>query len=285
MGARDRAGRSVQDKIETQEQEQEQTLEEPKYEGPASLDERVTELSLTQQQLVESHNRVEMLIEGLEEKLTDFGQTVIDQKIVKLQSGREVSSREMDGYAIAAKTQSKIEGMTSGFDGLAKTVNAKHTINVDSDKIAELIDQRLNGRIDRIVEARNKHFEETLRSQETRVEALGDEKVSQATRRLELAAEALESFNGARSGWVLGRFAMALLPLAITSAVIALALGVVGYVFGVGPLYGWAWDSFRAADAVSHKALIAVGTFASTVLALLTAVWGGKKIYKYYDSW
>ncbi|WP_342319451.1 hypothetical protein [Corynebacterium mayonis] len=74
------------------------------------------------------------------------------------------------------------------------------------------------------------------------------------------AERRLEALEG-RLGWTaVGRFCLALLPLFASLLLVGGLVWGLGSMLGIGPLFGWAWDSFAAASLWWAKALIAVGT-------------------------
>ena len=54
---------------------------------------------------------------------------------------------------------------------------------------------------------------------------------------------------------------------------------------GLGPLLGWAWDSFAAASAWWAKALIALAALGGCALFAWLLWWLGKKLYEIYRGW
>ena len=76
------------------------------------------------------------------------------------------------------------------------------------------------------------------------------------------AERRLAALEGKVAWTAVGRMCLALLPLAATLLVLGgLTMGT-AQALGLGPLLGWAWSSFAAAQVWWHKALIALATLA-----------------------
>lgn len=58
----------------------------------------------------------------------------------------------------------------------------------------------------------------------------------------------------------ISRLALAVLPLFASLLLVGGLVWGLGTMFGIGPLFSWAWASFSAASLWWAKALIAVGT-------------------------
>lgn len=169
---------------------------------------------------------------------------------------------------------------------LKKVVGNGRTVRIDVDRLNEQAVRILDQRLTKAVEAPVQRVESTLDGFEQRVSALGTEKVSEATQRLdqtlakaEDVVEAvgrserrLEALEGRHTWTALGRLCLALVPLAAVLLVIGgLTMGVF-YALGFGPLLGWAWGSFTAASTWWAKALIALATLGG-VAAFTWVVW------------
>ncbi len=158
--------------------------------------------------------------------------------------------------------QSQLTTTTTALDELTKVVGNGRTVKMDIDRLNEYAVRVLDQRLARAVDAPVKRVESTLEGFEQRVSAMGAEKVSEATQRLdqtlakaEYVAEAvghserrLETLEGRQAWTALGRLCLALVPLAAVLLVIGgLTMGVF-HALGFGPLLGWAWGlSWRRA--------------------------------------
>lgn len=64
----------------------------------------------------------------------------------------------------------------------------------------------------------------------------------------------------------ISRLGLAVLPLFASLLLVGGLVWGLGSMFGIGPLFGWAWASFTAAEMWWAKALIALGTLAGAGL-------------------
>lgn len=182
--------------------------------------------------------------------------------------------------------------MTAGVEKLAAEVHKKSYIEVDQSKVANAIAQRIEKGFDEKIEESAQRFQETLKAQQVRVEALGEAKLAGVTAQLAEAQKAVQQYQtivtklGRGLTWSgVGSVALALIPFAIAGLALATLLGLGSQILGIGPLLGWAWDSFWAAQLWWHKALIGAGIGASLYGAywLLRAM--GRKLADTYKGW
>lgn len=82
-----------------------------------------------------------------------------------------------------------------------------------------------------------------------------------------------------------GRLGLALLPLAVVMLVLGgLTLGAF-HALGIGPLLGWAWDSFAAASLWQEKVFIALGALGG-IAGFGWLVWiGVRKVADVIRGW
>ena len=76
-----------------------------------------------------------------------------------------------------------------------------------------------------------------------------------------------------------GRLALAVLPLFAALILVGSLVWGFGSIFGIGPLFSWAWASFSAASLWWHKVLIAVGTLGGAALFLWIVLRTARWIY------
>lgn len=212
------------------------------------------------------------------------GQLASSEAVI-LPNGDKVSRADLGAYSMMTALQSEMKGMTATAEKLAAEVHKKAHITVDQSLVADAIAQRIEkGLVQR--------FEASQEAREARVEALGEAKVLEATNRIEAAHKAVQRYENiaAKLGrgltWSgVGRVALALIPFAIAGLTLATLLGLGGEVLGIGPLFGWAWDSFNAAQLWWHKVLIAAGTLAGAAGVLWMVRVMGRKLAETYRGW
>ena len=176
--------------------------------------------------------------------------------------------------------------MVSSCDHLAKEVRQRGTVRINTDKLTQHCLDVLDRRLAVAVEGPLQSVEHRLDGLEGRVSSLGAKEISRAvgeverlTTKTDELTEAMRDAElridrlSARVTWVsAGRMCLALLPLAVVLLVVgSLTMGAF-HALGMGPLLGWAWASFAAAQAWWAKALIALGTL-SCVAAFAWLVW------------
>ena len=222
----------------------------------------------------------------IEKTLSVVAKQLSASGLVKLSDGSDVKQSDLDSYSMMKSLQSRLETTTTALSDLKKVVGNGRTVRIDVDRLNEQAVRILDQRLTKAVEAPVQRVESTLDGFEQRVSALGTEKVSEATQRLdqtlakaEDVVEAvgrserrLEALEGRHTWTALGRLCLALVPLAAVLLVIGgLTMGVF-YALGFGPLLGWAWGSFTAASTWWAKALIALATLGG-VAAFTWVVW------------
>ena len=77
----------------------------------------------------------------------------------------------------------------------------------------------------------------------------------------------------------ISRLALAVLPLFAALLLIGGLVWGLGSMFGIGPLFSWAWGSFMAASAWWAKLLIAVATLAGAALFVWVVLRVSRWIY------
>ena len=157
---------------------------------------------------------------------------------------------------------------------LAEAVTQRGRIVIDPRKLEQHVVKVLDERLAKAVEPSVARVEKTLKGFESKVAGVGAQRVAEASRKIaEVTAKAedvvvavnasgrrLEALEGKVTWTAVGRVCLALLPLATVLLVIGGLVGGVAYAAGFGPLFGWAWSSFSAAEAWWAKVLIALGT-------------------------
>lgn len=224
--------------------------------------------------------------------LASVEQTLTTSKNVTLPGGESVKQSDLSAYTMMRRINTTLEGTTSASADLADAVNKRGRIVIDPDRLAEHAVRVLDARLANAVDARIGDFE-------SRVAVLGAAQAAEASRQAEevvrRADEVVRAVNAAerrvdalaaRVTWTTaGRLTLSLVPLA---AVLLVAGGLtmgVAHTLGFGPLLGWAWASFAAAEVWWVKGLIAVGTLGGTVAFGGVVWWLAKKIKHEFGLW
>ena len=219
-------------------------------------------------EFVEMRNR----LSEIEKTIAAVAETLTASRHVTLPDGTTVRSADFQAYNLTQRINNQLKTMVSSCDHLAKEVRQRGTVRINTDKLTQHCLDVLDRRLAVAVEGPLQSVEHRLDGLEGRVSSLGAKEISRAVGEVERVTTKTDELT-ARVTWVsAGRMCLALLPLAVVLLVVGgLTMGAF-HALGMGPLLGWAWASFAAAQAWWAKALIALGTL-SCVAAFAWLVW------------
>lgn len=174
------------------------------------------------------------------------------------------------------RIEKQLATTTASSSELAEAVKRRGRVVIDTDKLTTHAVGVLDNRLAKAVEPVAERVEQALVGFEQKVASVGSARVEEAMHQLaaveDKAGEVVKAVRSAerrvevlsaRVTWTaVGRLALALLPLAAALLMVGGLVGGVAYAAGFGPLLGWAWASFAAAEAWWAKTLIALGTLA-----------------------
>lgn len=230
----------------------------------------------------ESRNR----LTEIEKTLAAVASQLSSSEAVKLPDGSSVRRSDLDAFSMMQRIGETLATTAQNSAELADAVNRRGRVVIDTAKLEQHAVKVLDSRLAKAVEPSVARVEATLADFEQRVALVGAGRTAEASRQVEQvarkanevmaavrAAEArVEQLSGRVTWAAVGRLGLALIPLATVMLVIGgLTMGT-AYALGFGPLLGWAWSSFTAAQAWWVKALIAVGTLTG-VAAFGWVVW------------
>ena len=257
-------------------------------------DTRLTRLTSQQREPVSTQpdDETRKRLSEIEKTLASMAETLSASKTVKLPSGESVKQSDLASYSMMLGIRRQIETMSSSADDLAAAVNNRGRIVIDPEKLAAHAVRVLDARLAKAVDAR-------LGELESRVASLGAAQATEAAVRAERiigeaegvvravsAAERRVEARSARVTWTAaGRLGLALLPLAVVMLVLGgLTLGAF-HALGIGPLLGWAWDSFAAAELWWQKLFIALGALGG-IAGFGWLIWlGARKLADALRGW
>lgn len=304
MGARDRIDQQVREQSTS---EQSMSLSE--------ISETLEALNSTVTQLVESQNRttetvrelktskgstpsflsiadVQNTLDDLTTTVVEIGETLISSEAVELPDGSSVSRSELEAHAMMSALRDEMKVLPLVIEKLADVIHAKGQVKVDNEKVAQFVAAKLGAEIDAKVAESADRVEKRLKAQEARLAELGDARVSEVTKTLQGATKGLERAERMVSGMKrsltlagVGKVAAASIPFALVVLALVMLLGLGGQLFGVGPVFGWAWASFAATEAWWAKLLIALATIAGALGVLWVVKILGQKLYATYRGW
>jgi hypothetical protein len=123
-----------------------------------------------------------------------------------------------------------------------------------------------------------------FKAQERHLDDLGNKKIAEmkeslqdATKGLDRAEKTAARLKGALTWSGIGMVSVALLPYVFAAMVVGMLLGLVGQMFGIPEIFGWAWASFAVAEAWWLKLIIAVATVGSALGVCWVVYWFGNK--------
>lgn len=235
----------------------------------------------------------------IEKTLAALAKTVTDERVVKLSSGESVSASQLEALELTTSINQQLETLARSSAELAEAVKTRGRIIIDPDKLAQHAVKVLDLRLAKTVEPSVARVEQTLAGFETKVAEIGAQRVAEASQEVDKvtskadavvaavrAADArLEALEGKVTWTAVGRLCLALLPLAAVLLVIGGLVGGVSYAAGFGPLLGWAWASFEAAQTWWAKALIALGTLGGAAGFGAVVWWLAKRLGKDFRHW
>lgn len=222
----------------------------------------------------------------IEKTLAALAKTVSDERVVKLPNGESVRASQLDSLKLTTSINQQLQTMARSSAELAEAVTRRGHIVIDPRRLEQHAVKVLDERLTKAVEPSVARVEQTLAGFESRVGEVGAQQVAEASRRAaEVTAKAesvvvavnaaerrLEALEGKVAWTAVGRLGLALLPLAAVLLVIGGLVSGAAYAAGFGPLLGWAWTSFTAAQAWWVKVLIALGTLGG-VSAFGAVIW------------
>lgn len=210
----------------------------------------------------------------IEKTLAEIAKQLSASGAVKLSDGTEVRRSDLDAFTMMKDLKSQQDTMTTALADLKQVVGDGRTVRIDMNRLSEYAVRVLDERLAQAVEGPVQRVEHTLDEVEQRVAAIGTQKVSEAAQAVEMvtdkadelvasvgdAGRRLESIERRVTFVGISRLALAILPLFASLLLVGGLVWGLGNMFGIGPLFGWAWASFTAASAWWAKVLIAVGT-------------------------
>ena len=247
-------------------------------------------LVLTSKTSTSEDSRIDSLVSAINEikqkqseqnkLLSVIGETVSDKRVVKLSDGTSVPASDLQAFSMMKQIKEQMTETTTALGELKKTVGNGRTVRVDMSKLSEYAVGVLDERLSVAVEERVQRIESTLDGYEQRVADIGAQKVAETAQKVDTVIDKankavaslernerhLESLEGRIPWTAVGRVAIAVLPLFASLLLVGGLVWGLGSMFGIGPLFGWAWGSFMAASLWWQKALIAAATLGASAL-------------------
>jgi len=228
----------------------------------------------------------------IEKTLSAVAQQLSSSEVVKLPDGSSVTRADLAAYSMTTKISEELKSTTSASADLAEAVRKRGNVRIDTDKLTEHAVKVLDQCLAKAVEAPVQRIEQTVAGLEERVGRLGTEKLAEVTDRAHEVVSAagraerrVEQLSAKVNWAMVGRMCLALIPFTVAFIMLTGMVGGITQMLGLGPLLGWAWDSFAAASAWWAKALIALAALGGCALFAWLLWWLGKKLYESYRGW
>lgn len=241
-------------------------------------------------QQLEQHSQTQLddetknRLNEIEKTLSVLAETVSDKRVVTLSDGSQVSASEVQAFEMTKQTSAQMTTMTSAFESqkesnekwfkwLIQAVKAKSTVQVDADKVADVVAQQVTEHFDQAVQKPIEGLRSDLEGIREEMSTLGAERLSEVRTEIrELLSEmrgveeTVKRYERQVNFVSVSRIVLALIPLSVALILVGGLVWGVGSMFGIGPLFGWAWASFTAASVWWHKVLIALATLGGAAL-------------------
>ena len=230
----------------------------------------------------------------IEKTLAAIAGQLSDKRVVKQSDGSSVSASDLQALSMTKQISSDLTKTISALGELKKTVGNGRTVKVDMNQLSEYAVGVLDKRLSVAVEERVQRIESTLDGYEQRVADIGAQKVTETAQKvdtvidkankavasLERNESRLEALEGRIPWTAVGKVAIAVLPLFASLLLVGSLVWGVGSMFGIGPLFGWAWGAFTAASLWWQKALIAAATLGGAALFIWVVLRVSRWVYE-----
>ena len=209
----------------------------------------------------------------IEKTLAEVAKQLSLSGAVKLNDGSTVTQSDLQAFSMTKQINEKMTTMTTAFEDLTKEVHAKSRVLDDEkakrwlDDVGRWIADKVDERFDQAVQEPVDGLRSDLEGFREEMGALGAERLSEARTELQGllsemrgVEEMVKRYERQVNFVSVSRIALALIPLLIALILVGGLVWGVGNMFGIGPLFGWAWGLFTAASVWWHKVLIALAT-------------------------
>lgn len=237
--------------------------------------------------LVSELNGIKKTLNKHSETLSALAETVSDKRVVKTSDGSSVSASELQAHSMMKQLSSDLTKTTSALGELTAQVEAKSHVSLNAEKVAEVMSRRVTQHFDHAIQEPVDGLRSDLQGLREEICTLGTERLSEVHRVIE---ESLSELNEARRNIEaierrvtfvgISRLALAVLPLFASLLLVGGLVWSFGSMFGIGPLFGWAWGSFMAASLWWQKALIAAATLGGAALFIWAVLRVSRWVYE-----
>lgn len=224
---------------------------------------------------------VKKRLTSLEEAVTALGESLASSETVQLADGSSLKKSDVDAFKLTEKIAAQITDLRSS---LLREMASKAQLRIDYEKLAASLAPKLETRLIPQINASEERMKQAFAARERQLDDLGSKKIAEvkeslqdATKGLDTAEKTAARLKGALTWSGIGMVSVALLPYVFAAMVVGMLIGLVGQVFGIPEIFGWAWASFVAAEAWWLKLIIAVATVGSALGVCWVVYWFGNK--------
>lgn len=234
----------------------------------------------------------------IEKTLAEVAKQLSLSGAVKLSDGSTVTQSDLQALSMMKQINQKMTTMTTAsesqkesnekwFKWLIAAVKAKSTVQVDADKVADVVAQQVTEHFDQAVQKPVEGLRSDLEGFREEMGVLGAERLSEARTELQGllsemrgVEEMVKRYERQVNFVSVSRIALALIPLLIALILVGGLVWGFGSMVGIGPLFGWIWTSFTAASLWWHKLLIAIGGLGAAALFVWIVFRMGRWVYE-----
>ena len=231
-------------------------------------------------------NEIKQTLNKQSATLKALAETVSDKRIVKRSDGSEVSASELEAHSMMKTLEATQQTMTTALAELTAQVRAKSHVSLNAEKVATVMSRRVEEHFDHAVQEPVQALRNDLEGLREGMGTLGSDKLTEVQKSVESSLDSLtearrniEAIERRVTFVGISRLALAVLPLFAALLLIGGLVWGLGSMFGIGPLFGWAWASFTAAEMWWAKLLIAVATLAGAGLFVWVVLRVSRWIY------
>lgn len=249
-------------------------------------------------------NAIKKTLNEQSEMLSELGETVSDKRVLKLSDGSTVTQSDLQAHSMMKRITEQMTTLTSTSEKLAEEVHAKSRV-LDDEKakawlksVGSWIAKKVNEHFDQAVQEPVDGLKSDLEGFRKEMGTLGAERLSEVRKevdetvskahkavaegisKLDEASRKLEGIERRVTFVGISRLALAVLPLFASLLLVGGLVWGLGSMFGIGPLFGWAWASFSATSAWWAKGLIAAATLGGAALFIWVVLRVSRWVYE-----
>ena len=219
--------------------------------------------------------------------LSELGETVSDKRVLKLSDGSTVTQSDLQAHSMMKQINETVTTLTSTSKDLAKEVHAKSTVTLNTETVVQELAKQFNERFDDAVQKPVEGLRSDLEGFREDMSTLGAERLSEVRTDLQGLLSEMRGVEETAKRYErqvnfvsVSRIALALIPLSVALILVGGLVWGVGSMFGIGPLFGWAWGAFTAASLWWQKALIAAATLGGAALFIWVVLRVSRWVYE-----